>query len=108
MSNTVSNAFIYCNLNRVLGSVIQNSKTFEYYGYLDIYGIPTENFIKGNDLEIDIPNIKIANKANSPAYILFRVLEDTPGMRSETVTLYERKIKLFRISNIFNTGINIL
>lgn len=35
---------------------------------------------------------------NKAAVILFRVLEITPGMKSTTVPVYERKVRLFRVS----------
>lgn len=66
---------------------------------MDIYGIPTQNFAEGNILNIDIPNIKIRdNSLNSEATILFRVLEDTPGMIETTVNLYEKIVRIFRVA----------
>lgn len=54
---------------------------------------------------IDIPYIKTINNKNYPANLLFRLLEVTPGMRSDTIPVFEKKVKLFRPADKKSTNL---
>jgi len=56
--------------------------------YFDIYGASTSNFVAPMTLHIELPKIKIKTTGGSiPGYVIFQMLEETPGMQSSYVLI---------------------
>lgn len=61
--------------------------------YIQAYGFATIDIVKGNYIQLDIPNIFIKNVLiGTTAKVRFSLMEETPGMIGEYVELYFKEL----------------